>query len=110
MDLEGRAALVTGAASGIGRATALRLAAEGMRVCCVDLDGDGARRVAEEVGGSAFATNVSRAPDTDAAFAHCVAELGSVDLAYLNAGIALARSDIGALEDDEYARIVGVNV
>jgi NAD(P)-dependent dehydrogenase (short-subunit alcohol dehydrogenase family) len=110
VDLEGRAALVTGAASGIGHATARRLAAEGMRVCCVDLDGDGARRVADEVGGTAIAGDVSRARDTDAAFAHCVAELGGVDLAYLNAGIALARTDIGTLEDDEYERILGVNV
>src|SRR5262245_4685609 len=81
-----------------------------MRLCCVDLDGEGARRVADDVGGTAIAADVSRPTDTDAAFAHCVAELGGVDLAYLNAGIALARTDIGALEDDEYERILGVNV
>jgi NAD(P)-dependent dehydrogenase (short-subunit alcohol dehydrogenase family) len=110
MDLEGRVALVTGAASGIGRAAALRLAAEGMRLCCADLDADGAQRVADEVGGTAVAVDVSRAAETDAAFAHCVAELGAVDLAYLNAGIAIARADIADLEDDEYRRILGVNV
>src|SRR5262245_26618543 len=81
-----------------------------MRVCCVDRDLDGARRVADEVGGTATGADVSRAAETDAAFASCVEALGGVDLAYLNAGIAIARSDIGALEDDEYARILGVNV
>jgi NAD(P)-dependent dehydrogenase (short-subunit alcohol dehydrogenase family) len=110
MDLAGRVALVTGAASGIGRVTAIRLAAEGMRLCCVDRDADGAQRIAAEVGGTAFAADVSLAAETDAAFAHCVAELGALDLAYLNAGIAIARSDIASLEDDEYRRILGVNV
>jgi NAD(P)-dependent dehydrogenase (short-subunit alcohol dehydrogenase family) len=110
MDLEGRVALVTGAASGIGRATAVGLAAEGMRVCCVDRDVDGARRVADHVGGTATGADVSRAAETDAAFAFCVDELGGIDLAYLNAGIAIARSDVGALDDDEYERIIGVNV
>src|SRR5262245_36822381 len=81
-----------------------------MRVCCVDRDIDGARRVADEVRGTAVRADVSRSGETDAAFASCVDELGGLDLAYLNAGIAIARSDIGALEDDEYERIVGVNV
>ena len=54
----GRAAIVTGAASGIGRATAELLAAQGARVCVADLDREGASRVAKEIGergGAAFA-------------------------------------------------------
>src|SRR5262249_977385 len=110
MELEGRIALVTGAASGIGRATAVRPPPARMRVCCVDRDLDGARRVADDVGGTAFGADVSRAAETDAAFAACTDALGGVDLAYLNAGIAIARSDVAELEDDEYERILGVNV
>jgi len=110
VELDGRVALVTGAASGIGRATAVRLAGEGMRVCCVDRDVDGARRVANEVGGIATAADVSRAAETDNAFASCVDQLGGIDLAHLNAGITIGRGDIGELEDDEYERILGVNV
>ncbi len=52
-DLRGRTALVTGGASGIGRACARRLAAAGARVVVVDLDGDAAKEVATEVGGEA---------------------------------------------------------
>ena len=110
MDLAGCVALVTGGASGIGRATALRLAAEGMRVCVVDRDGDAAAAVVEQIGGIAIVGDASLAADVDAAFARCRVELGGVDLAFLNAGIAIGRSDIGALDDDEYRRILGVNV
>jgi 3-hydroxybutyrate dehydrogenase len=56
--LEGRVAAVTGAASGIGRAIAERLAADGARVIALDLDRAGAERAAEEVGGEALAVDL----------------------------------------------------
>ena len=59
VDLTGRSALVTGAASGIGRACAGRLAAAGAGVTVVDLNGDAAREVAEECGGKAVETDLS---------------------------------------------------
>ena len=110
MDLDGRVALVTGGGSGIGRATATRLAAEGMRVCVVDLDGDAARAVAAPIGAEALTADVSQSEEVDAAFAECAARLGSVDLAFLNAGIAIGTADITELDDDEYRRIMGPNV
>jgi 3-hydroxybutyrate dehydrogenase len=64
--LRGRRALVTGGASGIGRACAVRLAAAGAGVVVVDRDADGAKRVAEEVGGTAVAVDLSDLTAIDA--------------------------------------------
>ncbi|MGB9227704.1 SDR family NAD(P)-dependent oxidoreductase, partial [Mycobacterium sp.] len=79
MNLEGRVALVTGGASGIGRATAHRLAAEGMRLCVVDIDGDAASSVTKAIGGVAVPCDVSDPQQVDNAFTVCARELGSVD-------------------------------
>ena len=70
--LEDRAALVTGAASGIGRATCERIAAEGARVACVDRDGDAAEALAKELVGRgtdaiALACDVSSEDQVDRA-------------------------------------------
>ncbi len=110
MELSGKAALVTGGASGIGRATVERLSAAGMRVCVVDLDAEGAAEVAAEHGGTSFAADVGESAAVDAAFAHCVEELGGVDVAFLNAGIAIGVADLDELTDDVYRRIMRVNV
>jgi 3-hydroxybutyrate dehydrogenase len=65
VDLEGRSALVTGAASGIGRACAGRLARAGASVTVVDLNGDAARKVAEEFGGKAVQADLSNYEELD---------------------------------------------
>jgi 3-hydroxybutyrate dehydrogenase len=79
VDLAGRTALVTGAASGIGRACARRLAAAGAKALVVDRDADGVQRVADEVGGSARVVDLT---DLDA-----VDELdGALDVVVNNAG------------------------
>ncbi|CAN5355082.1 3-hydroxybutyrate dehydrogenase [soil metagenome] len=59
IDLSGRRALITGAASGIGRACAVRLAAAGADVLAVDIDADGVRQVADEVGGTALVADLT---------------------------------------------------
>src|SRR5690242_19884324 len=86
MRLEKRIALVTGGASGIGAATVRRLAAEGARVAVADLNLDGARSVAGEVDGAAFAMDVADAASVREAVAAAETELGPLDVLVNNAG------------------------
>ena len=82
MRLEGRIALVTGGASGIGAATARRLAAEGARVAVADVNEAGARSVASELDGTAIQMDVTDVESIRAG----VATLGDVDVLVNNAG------------------------
>lgn len=110
MDLEGKAAVVTGGASGLGRATCTALAAAGARVLVVDVDEAGGRETAEAIGGEFFAADVARLEENHA-FVHAATErFGGVDLVHLNAGVA---SGCGVGEDFElkrYRRAMGVNL
>jgi 2-hydroxycyclohexanecarboxyl-CoA dehydrogenase len=86
MRLEGRIALVTGGASGIGAATARRLAAEGARVAVADLDEPGARAVAGEIDGLAVRMDVADAASARAGVAAAEEALGPLDVLVNNAG------------------------
>ncbi len=107
--LGGKVAVVTGAASGIGLAAARRLASLGATVLAVDIDGDGAERAAKELGGRWHRADVSHSESWER-IAFAAAELGGTDVAFLNAGVTTGQQDITALSDDEYRRIMGVNV
>jgi 2-hydroxycyclohexanecarboxyl-CoA dehydrogenase len=86
MRLEGRTALVTGGAGGIGAATARRLAAEGARVAVGDLDADAAREVAAEIDGLATELDVTDTGSVGRAVAAVADAFGPVDVLVNNAG------------------------
>lgn len=109
MRLQGKRALITGAAGGIGRAIAEGFVREGARVCIADLDGAECDRVAGEIG-SAFgcALNVTRGEDIARAVARMEAE-GGIDILVNNAAIF----DMGPIEDcteASFDRVFAVNV
>jgi len=109
MQVKDRIVVVTGAASGIGRALAQRFHAEGARlVVCADRNGDGAKTVAEGIGGLAFTTNVAREADILELIETVETTHGPIDLFCSNAGIGIGG---GAEAPDEgWRRIWDINV
>ncbi|WP_084958940.1 SDR family NAD(P)-dependent oxidoreductase [Thermoactinospora rubra] len=107
--LDGKVAIVTGGASGIGRATARLFAQEGARVVVADLDGEGARRVAAEIGGVAVQADVSRPEDCERVVAAAVDAYGGLHVLFNNAGI-IRRTTVLDLDVEEWDRVMAVNV
>ncbi len=87
MELAGKHVVVTGAASGIGRACATRFAADGARVVVADLQGERAEAVARDIGGLAVRTDVSRQDEIEALVTTAQERGGPIDLFFSNAGV-----------------------
>jgi NAD(P)-dependent dehydrogenase (short-subunit alcohol dehydrogenase family) len=113
--LEGRVALVTGAGSGIGRASALAFAREGARVVVSDVSeerGAATVREVESGGGEALfvRADVSRAGEVAALVGRTLEEFGRLDCAHNNAGIEGAWSTTADYEEEVFDRVVSVNL
>jgi NAD(P)-dependent dehydrogenase (short-subunit alcohol dehydrogenase family) len=110
VELSGKVALVTGGASGIGRCTARRFAAEGARVVVADVAEDAGEAVAAELGGRFVALDVADAGGWSLAVEEVVEAAGGLHVAFLNAGVATGEGDITRLSVERYRRVLGVNV
>lgn len=113
MKADGKVAVVTGSASGLGEATARALAARGARVAVVDLNGEAAQKVAGEIGGVGIACDVSSGEQAEAAFARVKAELGSPSILVNCAGIGPAARTVGKEGShplDLFQKVIGVNL
>ncbi len=110
MEIDGKVALVTGGASGIGRATVMALAQRGARVVVADLDAVEGPKVAAAVNGEFIATDVSDLEACRRAVERVLEHWGGLDLVHLNAGVS---TGCGLGEDFElasYRRAMGVNL
>ena len=110
----GKVALITGGASGIGRATALLFACEGAAIALADVNAEAGQRVVDEIvkaGGRAFfeAMDVTRATDCQRLVERTIRELGLIDILFNNAGI-IRRATVLDLSEDDWDRVMAVNV
>ncbi|MDY7559780.1 SDR family oxidoreductase [Pseudomonas sp. 10B1] len=115
MNFSGQVALVTGAAAGIGRATALAFAAEGLKVVVADLDSEGALGTVELIhaahGEALFVRcNVTQEADVKNMMEQAVSAYGRVDYAFNNAGIEIEKGRLPEGSEAEFDAIMGVNV
>lgn len=112
MRLEGKKTLVTGAASGFGREIARRFASEGAKVAIVDLNADGAKTVAEEIGDAAIAVtcDVSDADQVQAAVDATLAAFGQLDIVVNNAGWSHKNQPLMDVDYDTFRRVYAINV
>ena len=109
MKLQDRVAIVTGAAQGIGKAVADKLAAEGAKVVAVDVNGEGAERTAEGVDGTAVQADISKPEDVQRMVDETVSQHGKVDvLANVAAIVPFTAWD--DITFDDWRRIMSVNL
>ena len=112
MRLKDKVAIVTGGASGFGKAIAETYAREGAKVMVADINGQGARDVASGIGSSAahIACDVSKKSDVDAMVAETVKVFGGVDIMVNNAGDTHKKQGLLNVTEEEFDRIFDVNV
>jgi len=111
----GKTIIITGAASGIGKATAFIFAREGANVVCADLNGDGARQVAEQIGSQGrkalgLRVDVTSRQQVDDLVQQSIAAFGSIQFQFNSAGAALRRSKFLDIDDALLDNTFALNV
>ncbi|MBY3468709.1 SDR family oxidoreductase [Rhizobium laguerreae] len=111
MELQDKVCIVTGAGSGIGKATAKLFHDNGARVAIADVNGDAAKNAASELGGNAIGipVDVSSSKDVEAMVATVMAKWGRIDVLINNAGFGMTGNVVSIAEED-WDRIMAVNV
>ena len=114
-DLKDKVALVTGASSGIGRATALTMAREGAKVLVSDLNKDGGEetvKLVRELGGDAFfiTANVASPADAQSLVTQAVNRYGRLDIAVNNAGVGGLTVPTADYPDDAWRQVIDINL
>ncbi len=110
MDLHDKVVLITGGASGLGRAAAYAFAERGAEIVLADIDAEGAASVAETVGGHSTRCDVSSLEANEAMVAFAVERCGGVDVAYLNAGVSTGCGLGKDFDLELYRRANGANL
>mgnify|MGYP001814955591 CR=1 FL=1 len=111
MRLDGKCAIVTGAASGFGAGIARKFVAEGARVVLADMNLEGAQALAEELGNRAVAVqvNVALNDDVETMTARALEAFGRIDILVNNAGITHLPAPMEEVSEDDFDRVLAVN-
>ncbi|MDX1374936.1 MAG: SDR family NAD(P)-dependent oxidoreductase [Burkholderiales bacterium] len=115
MTFEGRMAVVSGAGSGIGRATACMLAARGAAVAAIDIDASAAKETARMIAdaggrGIGYGADVASAKALDAAVSAAVRALGALEIMFNNAGILDGYFDVDELDEAAWRRVIDIDL
>ena len=115
MRLKDKVAIITGAGSGIGAATAVAMAAEGARVVVADVNEAGAKTTVQKIEGAgghavAMTADVTRAADNQALVERAVAAWGRLDIYFANAGVPQWKTDVEGVDEKTFDTIFDVNV
>ena len=109
MRLSGKTAIVTGGASGFGAGIVRKFIAEGATVMVADINGDAARAMADEVGGSSCTVDVAKSDSVKAMAEAAIVQMGHIDILVNNAGITHLPTQMEDVTEEEFDRVMAVN-